>query len=122
MHDGGPQEYVPSESVGWLPGTSIYDPGSGDVQVQLIADSTTARRLAPAYNAKLFDLGDGVVGLRLLVGDTSILAPLMARLGGQAYVAGPEPVRQQVTAWLEESAASYDAYGENVPATPSLGG
>ncbi|MDD0858087.1 hypothetical protein NHF46_10420 [Arthrobacter alpinus] len=46
----------------------------------------------------------------------------MARLGGHAYVAGPEPVRQQVTAWLEGSAASYDAYGENVPATPSLGG
>ncbi|ALO66996.1 hypothetical protein AS189_11460 [Arthrobacter alpinus] len=122
LHDGGTQEYVPSESVGWMPGTSIYDPGSGDEQVQLVADSTTARRLAPAYNAKLFDLGDGVVGLRLLVGDTSILAPLMARLGGHAYVAGPEPVRQQVTAWLEGSAASYDAYGENVPATPSLGG
>ncbi|MEV8182189.1 WYL domain-containing protein [Specibacter sp. NPDC078692] len=121
MSDAGTQAHVPATSVDWQPGGSIYSPGSGDQQVQLIADSTTARRLAPAYNAQLFDLGGGMVGLQLLVGDTSTLAPLMARLGGHARVAGPEPVRQQVAAWLSESATSYDADGETVRAIPSVG-
>lgn len=121
MSDAGTQVHVPATSVDWQPGGSIYSPGSGDQQVQLIADSTTARRLAPAYNAQLFDLGGGMVGLQLLVGDTSTLAPLMARLGGHARVAGPEPVRQQVAAWLSESATSYDADGETVRVIPSVG-
>ena len=121
MSDAGTQGQVPVASLGWQPGGSIYSPGSADQQVQLIADSTTARRLAPAYNAQLFDLGGGTVGLQLLVGDTSTLAPLMARLGGHARVAAPEPVRQQVAAWLSESAAGYDADGETARVIPRVG-
>lgn len=126
LTDAGPQEHISVDGTPLHTRTSIYNPGSNDQQVLLVADSITAQRLGPAYNAELFDLGVGLgagaVGLRLLVGDTATVAPLVARHGGQVRVAGPEAVRQQVAAWLSYAASSYDADGETDRTTPSVDG
>lgn len=121
-HDAGTQLSAPGplgagETVGGL-----YHPGADDVQVDLVADPLTARRLAPAYDAKLFDLGNGRVGLRLLVGRTAILPALMARLGGHAAVAAPKSAREESAAWLADAAGSYDAYGLTPGDVPGLDG
>ena len=114
----------PAQSVQapWRPNSGVYDPGTEDMHVRVRADAATARRLQPAYNAELFDVGDGATGLQFLVGDTAMLAPLMARLGGRAQVVAPTAVREAAAAWLAESAASYDAVGEIVGVVPRLGG
>ncbi|MGO2540703.1 MAG: WYL domain-containing protein [Specibacter sp.] len=172
LSDAGVQVHATATAVSWDPAAGIYDPGSDDVAVQLVADATTAQRLGPAYNAGLFDLAGagpesgpegeaaddaglsgadslggaafagGAVGLRLLVGETATLAPLMARLGGHARVAAPEELRAAAAAWLADAAESYDtagtgaaghgaarqdaagndAVGENTPAPPSQDG
>lgn len=118
----GPQEHGATSHPQWQPGHGIYDPGSNDVSVRLLADPTTAQRLAPAYNAPMFDCGTELVGLAVSVGDTAMIAPLMARLGGHARVSEPAAVREQTAAWLREAAAGYDADGETVPATHRTGG
>ncbi|PYI66293.1 hypothetical protein CVV68_14835 [Arthrobacter livingstonensis] len=116
-----------------------YTPGAGDTEIQLLADATTARRLAPAYNGVLHEVpaepggpnetSSGkqppLLGLRILVGDVSTVAPLMARLAGHAQVAGPANVRVQVQDWLAAALAGYagdHAVGESVPPTPRLDG
>lgn len=104
------------------PQSGVYDPGSADVQVRLLADVRTARRLQPAYGAELFDVDHGMTGVQFLVGDTAMLAPLMARLGGDAQVVAPVDVREAAADWLAESAASYDAVGEIVGTVPRLDG
>ncbi|MFQ4148825.1 WYL domain-containing protein [Arthrobacter sp. LAPM80] len=121
LADAGPRENGGAGSATWRPGTGIYHPGSDDVAIQLVADAETARSLGPAYNAQPFDLGADKVGLRLLVGDTSTLPPLMARLGGHAWVAGPATVRDGTAAWLARAVDSYDAMGETFGDVPSLG-
>ncbi|SEE45234.1 transcriptional regulator [Arthrobacter alpinus] len=122
LADAGAQENLHASLTPWQPTPGVYDPGSNDVQVQLIAEPTTALRLAPAYNAILFDLGADMVGLRLLVGDTATLSPLMARLGGRARVVEPQAVRQATADWLIAAAESCDAVGETTPAVPSTDG
>lgn len=119
-HDAGPRLSAPATWDDGDAGSGLYHPTVDDVQVDLVADALTARRLAPAYDARLFDLGGGRVGLRLLVGRTSILPALMARLGGHGAVVAPEAARQGAAQWLEESAASYNAYGLTVNDVPSL--
>ncbi|AIY00261.1 hypothetical protein ART_0662 [Arthrobacter sp. PAMC 25486] len=121
-HDAGAQLGAPSTLGAGETGNGLYHPTADDVQVDLVADALTARRLAPAYDAKLFDVGEGRVGLRLLVGRTSILPALMARLGGHAAVAAPETARLESAAWLMAAADSYDAYGLTVKDVPSLDG
>ncbi|MHA7269080.1 helix-turn-helix transcriptional regulator [Arthrobacter sp. HLT1-20] len=122
LSDAGPQDHVPAAGFPWQPGTGIYDPGSNDYPVQLVATAAAVQRLGPAYNASLFAVANGEVGLRMLVGDTATLAPLMARLGGRARVVGPPAACAQTVAWLAQAAASYDAVGENTPVPPSVGG
>lgn len=122
LADAGAQENLHSALTPWQPHSGIYDPGNDDVQVQLVAEATTAIRLAPAYNATLFDMGSNMVGVRLLVGNTAMLAPLMARLGGSARVVAPESARHETTAWLVHAADSCDAVGETTSAVPSAGG
>lgn len=100
----------------------LYQPGPDDLIVDLVADPITAQRLAPAYNAELFDLGGTNVGLRLLIGQASLLPGLMARLGGHAAVVAPESLRQDVASWLAEAEAAYIAEGETTGQVPSLGG
>ncbi|MDO5753868.1 YafY family protein, partial [Arthrobacter sp.] len=122
LSDAGMQVHAPSGRVSWEPGGGMYDPGSADVQVRISADTATARRLGPAYNAELFELGNGTAGLAFLVGDTAMLGPLMARLGGYAQVVSPASAREAAAAWLWEAACSYDAVGETVRPVPSVDG
>ncbi len=122
LSDAGTQEHEPSGRVSWEPDSGIYDPGSADVQVRISADNATARRLGPTYNAELFDLGNGMAGLVFLVGDTAMLGPLMARLGGRAQVVSPASAREAAAAWLSEATCSYDAVGETVRPVPSVDG
>ena len=122
ISDSGTQEHAPTGRVPWEPKGGMYDPGSEDVQVRLTTDTATAQRLGPAYNAELFELGNGTAGLAFLVGDTAMLAPLMARLGGHAQVVTPASAREATAAWLSEAACSYDAVGETVRAVPSVDG
>ncbi|MHA7304168.1 helix-turn-helix transcriptional regulator [Arthrobacter sp. TMN-49] len=122
LSDAGAQEHTRATELPWQPSTGVYDPGSEDHQVQLVAAAAAVQRLGPAYNASLFELPHGEVGLRLLVGDTATLAPLMARLGGQVRVVGPSAVRAETVDWLARASASYDAVGENTPALPSMDG
>lgn len=131
--EGDAQEHAVGDTVSWDSSNGIYHPNSNDIAIDLLTDVATAQRLSPAYNATIYAVstagGPGedtdevsdLVGLRLLVGDTAMLAPLMARLGGHARVAAPETVRLAAAAWLAGAAASYDAVGENTPAPPSLG-
>ncbi len=100
----------------------VYHPSPDDVPVELVADSVTAQRLAPAYNAELFDLGGGSVGLRLLVGQTAMLPGLMARLGGHAAVLAPESVRQECIDRLRDAVKAYIADGETAGGVPSNDG
>ena len=120
--DAGAQAGAPAARAAGEPGSGLYHPTEGDTQVDLVADTLTARRLAPAYNAALLDLGADTVGLRLRVGNTSILPALMARLGGHARVSAPEPARQETAAWLLEAAESYDAHGLTIKDPPSQDG
>lgn len=122
LSDAGAREHVPATEVPWLPNTGIYAPGRNDHQVELVATPAGVQRLGSAYNAALFEMPGGEVGLRLLVGDTATLAPLMARLGGNARVVGPAAVQAETAAWLAQASASYDAVGENTPAVPRLDG
>lgn len=158
LRDGGPQDLGPQEAAPWEPHAGVYDPGSNDTVVKLIAELPTARRLAPAYNAELFALSrkdDAVkdsagkddaerddagevsgpelapdsgtatwVGVQFLVGDTATLPPLMAKLGGHAYVVSPESARLATAVWLEQAAQSYagaHAVGETGAPAPSHG-
>lgn len=130
LADAGQQEQLPAAGTAWEPAAGVYDPGSNDTAVRVLADPTTAQRLAPAYNAQLFAPADGAAGagqqagLQFLVGDTATLAPLMARLGGRAWIAGPQEVRTAAAAWLAEAADSYGtghAVGENARHVPSNG-
>ncbi|POH73334.1 helix-turn-helix transcriptional regulator [Arthrobacter glacialis] len=122
LADAGAQDHVPAAGLPWQLNTGIYDPGSNDHAVQVVASAAAVQRLGPAYNASLFALAGGEVGMRLLVGDIATLAPLMARLGGQARVVGPPAATAQTAAWLAQAAASYHAVGENTPAVPRLDG
>lgn len=112
-----------------------YTPGAGDTEILLLADANTARRLAPAYNGVLHqrpaegepaaDEPANMLGLRILVGEASTVAPLMARLAGHSHVLGPADVRGQVQDWLAAALASYSAdhaVGESAPPTPRLDG
>ncbi|MGN5733359.1 helix-turn-helix transcriptional regulator [Arthrobacter psychrochitiniphilus] len=117
LKDAGEQKHGLGDHTGWQPGAGIYDPGTHDLQVLLVADPATAQRLAPAYNARMFDGGPDQVGLAISVGDTALIGPLMARLGGHARVAGPEALRIATATWLAEAASHYDAVGETVPET-----
>ncbi|RAN74242.1 hypothetical protein B5P43_29460 [Bacillus sp. SRB_336] len=104
---------------------SAYTPGAGDTKVSLLAEATTARRLAPAYDGVLHQPGDGrkdLLGLQVLVGEPSTMPPLMARLAGHARVLAPEALRSQVDEWLAAALAAYEpdhAVGESAPQTPS---
>jgi predicted DNA-binding transcriptional regulator YafY len=129
LADAGAQSHpVADEAAG---SAGIYTPGRDDREVELLADPTTARRLAPAYGATVHELaGSQLVGMRLLVGEPGTMAPLMARLAGRARVIAPEDVRSQTRSWLAEAAARYgnpggapgfDAVGESTPGTPSQG-
>lgn len=122
LSDSGPRENLDASLSQWQPHTSVYDPGSDDVSVQLVAEPTTALRLAPAYNAQLFNVAEGLVGLSLLVGDPVTIGPLMARLGGTAWVAGPQQLRDACAAWLLRAVDSCDAVGEITPVVPSSDG
>ena len=128
----GPQTRAAETGPAGPPG---YTPGAGDMQIILLADANTARRLAPAYNGVLHEPpSDGppaagtpadMLGLRILVGEASTVAPLMARLAGHAHVLGPADVRRQVQDWLAAALASYvadHAVGESAPRTPRLDG
>ncbi len=126
MHDAGerlsPPANLPAGEAGGL-----YQPNPDDVAVELVADTLTARRLGPAYGAALFDLGEGRVGLRLLVGSTAILPALMARLGGHAAVASPAAAREESAAWLAGAAEDLGrggshAYGLTAGELPSVDG
>lgn len=130
LSDAGQQEQLPAAGPGWEPAAGVYAPGSDDTAVRVLADPTTAQRLAPAYNAQLFAPFGGAsgggqqAGLQFLVGDTATLAPLMARLGGRAWIAGPQEVRTAAAAWLQAAADSYGtghAVGENARHVPSNG-
>lgn len=128
MADAGPQEQVPDSTSRWQPHSSIYNPGSNDTVVQVLADTATAQRLAPAYNASLFAVPTvdptERVGVQFLVGDTNTVPALMARLGGRASVVSPVTVHHESLEWLRAAAASYDAshaVGETDRAVPSPG-
>ncbi|WP_269939619.1 helix-turn-helix transcriptional regulator [Arthrobacter sp. HY1533] len=130
LSDAGAQDQLPAAGSAWAPAAGVYNPGSDDTAVRVLADPTTAQRLAPAYNAQLFAPSGGAsgagqrAGLQFLVGDTATLAPLMARLGGRACIAGPEEVRTAAVAWLEAAADSYGAahaVGETAGHVPSNG-
>jgi len=109
-----------------------YTPGDHDHEVLLLADDSTARRLAPAYNATLHRLdgtAGGEVAVRMLVGEPATIPPLLARLAGHARVVHPPELRESARAWLAAAAASYagksgahHAVGESSPATPGLDG
>ncbi len=109
---------------------NAYTPGAGDTEIWLLAQAHTARRLAPAYGGILHQPAgsaageEGMLGLRIRVGETSTVAPLMARLAGHAQVLGPADVRGQVADWLREAVAGYEsdhAVGESGPPSPRRG-
>lgn len=140
LNPAGPQNQLAGESS--APNNSagiLYNPGVNDITVHLIADSATARKLAPAYGATLHQLipqvlippgneASDLVGIELLVGESAMVAPLMARLAGQARVATPAKLRAETAAWLAAALAGYeiqradDAEGENIPGTHSQSG
>ncbi|WP_104091565.1 YafY family protein [Arthrobacter sp. GMC3] len=135
LQQAGPQITHPAMVSPAMVGTSagVYTPGVNDVEVHLVADSTTAKRLAPAYGATLHLLPAGThgtdqLGVRLLVGEQHTIPPLMARLGGHARVVHPPALREATAAWLSTAVANYGidapnhAVGENTPATPSQDG
>jgi len=86
-----------------------YTPGSADSEITVIADALTGARLAPSYQAQVRQLPGGEVALTFLVGDTGTIPPLMARLGGNAHVQGPEEVRALTAGWLRQAADLYPA-------------
>ncbi|MGA7206949.1 MAG: WYL domain-containing protein [Specibacter sp.] len=127
LADAGAQTHTATDMAGTF---GVYTPGANDREVLLLADPTTARRLAPAYGATVHDVAGGhQLGMRILMGEPGTIAPLMARLAGHARVVSPEDVRVQTRDWLAAAAASYrkeqdefgfDAVGESTPGTPSL--
>jgi proteasome accessory factor C len=124
LDPAGPQEHEAGGNASVPP--SAYTPGAGDTEISLLADAGTARRLAPAYDGVLHEPGAGqagLLGLRILVGETSTVAPLMARLAGRARVLAPDSVRRQVDEWLAAALGAYEpdhAVGESAPRTPNV--
>lgn len=85
----------------------LFRPSDTDAVLTLLL-RPPARWVADHYDAaRTVELEDGRLAAEIRVASTAWVPGLLARLGGDAVVAGPEPLRAEAQQWLQKAARNY---------------